>query len=34
VEHAPDALLDGYGYPDPALSRLFPDPAPLVGLRR
>jgi len=34
VEHAPDALLDGYGYPDADLSRLFPDPAPLVGLRR
>ena len=32
VEHAPDALLDGYGHADPALRRLFPDPAPLVGL--
>ena len=34
VQHAPDALLDGYGYADAALSRLFPDPAPLAGLRR
>lgn len=33
VRHAPDALLDGYAYLDPALGRLFPDPAPLVGLR-
>lgn len=33
VQHAPDALLDGYGYPDAALRRLFPNPAPLVGLR-
>jgi hypothetical protein len=33
VQHAPDALLDGYGYADATLSRLFPDPAPLAGLR-
>jgi len=33
VQHAPDALLDGYGYADADLSRLFPDPAPLVRLR-
>ena len=33
VQHAPDALLDGYGYADADLSRLFPDPAPLAGLR-
>ena len=32
VEHAPDALLDGYGYRDADLRRLFPNPAPLVGL--
>ncbi len=32
VQHAPDALLDGYGYKEAALSRLFPDPAPLAGL--
>jgi murein DD-endopeptidase MepM/ murein hydrolase activator NlpD len=32
VQHAPDTLLDGYGYPGEALSRLFPDPAPLAGL--
>jgi hypothetical protein len=33
VQHAPDALLDGYGYADAELSRLFPDPAPLARLR-
>jgi murein DD-endopeptidase MepM/ murein hydrolase activator NlpD len=33
VQHAPDALLDGYGYADASLSRLFPNPAPLAGLR-
>jgi murein DD-endopeptidase MepM/ murein hydrolase activator NlpD len=32
VQRAPDALLDGYGYPDPRLTRWFPDPAGLVGL--
>jgi hypothetical protein len=33
VQHAPDALLDGYGYSDEPLGSLFPDPAPLAGLR-
>ncbi|KAA5614275.1 peptidoglycan DD-metalloendopeptidase family protein [Rhodovastum atsumiense] len=33
VQHAPDTLLDGYAPADAALPHLFPDPAPLVGLR-
>ncbi len=33
VQHAPDALLDGYGYADASLSRRLPNPAPLAGLR-
>jgi len=32
VQRDPDELLDGYGYPQPGLARLFPDPAPLLGL--
>jgi hypothetical protein len=32
VQRAPDILLDRYGYPGEALSRLIPDPAPLAGL--
>jgi murein DD-endopeptidase MepM/ murein hydrolase activator NlpD len=32
VQHAPDTLLDGYGYASDSLRHLFPDPAPLIGL--